>query len=65
MEHYTEREKQKWLYGCRMVISVSVVYPRDGPADWELWLAAVAEQHNRVPLCTSLEEIQHLKSGSY
>ena len=31
-----ESEKQNGGYGYRMVVSVSVVYPHDYVADWEL-----------------------------
>ena len=28
------------MYGYRMLVNVSVVYPHDCTADWELWFAA-------------------------
>lgn len=33
--------KTEWLCGFRMVFSVSVVYPCDCVANWELWLTAL------------------------
>ena len=30
-----------------MVVSASVVYPRDHIADWELWLAATGQHQER------------------
>ena len=35
----------KWLYECRMVASVSIIYPHDCVAHWELQLAASAQHH--------------------
>ncbi|WP_457817351.1 hypothetical protein, partial [Staphylococcus aureus] len=49
----TETEKQ-WLCETRMVISVSVVYPHDGVADWEPGLSAAA-QHRQRKLSPSRE----------
>lgn len=40
--------KTEWLSGYQMVISVSVVYPHELVADWELQLAAAAQHHERV-----------------
>ena len=31
-----------------MVLSILVVYLRDCLADWELWLAALAQHHEKV-----------------
>lgn len=36
------------MYGYRMIISALVIYLHDGVADWELWLAVVAQHHKKV-----------------
>ena len=52
---FLQSEKQ-WLNGCRMVLSVLVVYSSDCVADWELWLAATAQHHERVSYCILLAQ---------
>ena len=56
------------MSGCRVVISVLVVDPRDHGADWELWFTAVAQHHKRGWDHTSLDQekikIQNLKYKS-
>ena len=53
----------------RIVVSLSVVYPRDHVADWELWLAASAQHHKRVLHCILLAQekikIQNSKYSFY
>ena len=51
-----------------MVFSVSVVYPHDQEADWELQLAAAAQHHKRVASTAYSAweiKIQNLKYGFY
>lgn len=40
----------EWLQGSRMVLSVWMVYPRDGLADWKLWPPAATQHHQSVIL---------------
>ena len=40
----------------RMVVSVSVVYPLDHTAAWELRLNAAAQHHEKVSHCTLLAQ---------
>lgn len=47
IEYCTDSEKQSWLYGYSMAVSVSIVYPHDRVGDWELWLPSVTRDgHN-------------------
>ena len=52
-----------------MVVSVSFVYPHDCMADWELWLAADAQHHEKVLNCILLAlekiKIQNVKYSLY
>ena len=36
------------MYECRIVVNVSVVYPHDHVADWELQLTLAAPHHEKV-----------------
>ena len=60
--------KTGWLYGCRMVASVSV-FTLFCVVDWELWLTATAQHHRRVLEHVSLAwermEFQNLKYNFY
>ena len=62
--------KTECLYEYRMVLCVSVVYPHDHAADWELQLV-VAVRHHRVSYLTPLtpgkkiNKIQNLKYSFY
>ena len=48
-----------------MVVSVSVIYPCDSMADWELQLAAAAQHHESIIECIpSLGKDQNSKYGS-
>lgn len=51
-----------------MLASVFFVYSRDHVADWQLWLAATVQHHERVSYCISLVQeemkIKNLK-GSF
>lgn len=47
IEYCTESEK-KWLYGDRMVSGVLFIHPYDSMANWEPWVAASAQYHDRV-----------------
>ena len=49
-----------------MVVSVSVIYPCDSMADWELQLAAAAAQYHEsiIERITSLGKDQNSKYGS-
>ena len=54
----------------RMVVRVSVVNPRDGVANWELWLAPAVQHHKRILYYMSLVwggkiQIQESKCGFY
>ena len=59
----------EWLYGCRMVVNVGVVYPPHGMAEWKLWLIAAAQYHGTVLHCISPAQkkikIQNLKFHFY
>lgn len=60
--------KTERLCGYRMVVSVSVVYPCDFVAGWELWLVATAQHPERVLCCmlhvTAWEKIK-IQSSKY
>lgn len=55
--------------GTEWLLSVSVVYPCDHMPDWELWLPATAQHHERVLDCVSIAwgkiQIQNLKFDFY
>lgn len=67
MEYCTESEKTKWLYGYRVVVTVSVGYPGDHMAD-EVMVAA-AQPHKRewyrISLAQEKIEIQTSKNSFY
>lgn len=48
---------------------ISIVYPRDYLADWELWIAVAAQHHERVSYHILLAwgeiKMQNLKSNFY
>lgn len=44
---YCSESKTEQLSGYRMVVSVSVVDPRDCVAAWELWLTVTAQHPER------------------
>ena len=47
IEYCTDSEKQSWLYGYSMAVSVLMVYPRDRVDDRELCLPSITrEDHN-------------------
>ena len=48
-DYCTESEKQ-WLFGFRLVVSASAIYPRDRVADWEPGLTAAAQHCERIVL---------------
>ena len=61
--------KTEWLYGYGKVVSVSVVYPHNHMADWELQLTAAIQHHERVSYHISLAQekikIQNSKYSFY
>ena len=40
--------KTRMFYGSRMAVSVSAVDIHDRVADWELWLTAAVQHHQRL-----------------
>lgn len=42
-KYYTKSEKPEQLHGDRKVVSVLVVHPGHGMADWEQWFAATTQ----------------------
>lgn len=47
---------------------LSVVYPGDQVADWELWCPATAQHHKKIVLCMASPgkiKIQNLKYSFY
>lgn len=42
----------------RMFVSTLVVYPADCMADWELWLTAIAQHHQRLSYCMGLAKFK-------